>query len=63
MVQFIVDKEGSLSDIKAISGPKELQEESIRVVKESGKWIPAVQNGKKVRAYKRQPIIYKLSVS
>jgi len=61
VVQFIVDKDGKVSDVKALDGPKELQEESIRIVKESGNWLSGVQNGKKVKVYKKQPIIYKLS--
>jgi len=63
VVQFIVDQQGALSDIKAISGPKELQDASIKVIKESGNWTSAMQNGKKVKAYKKQPIRYKLSAS
>ncbi len=62
IVQFIVDSEGNISDVKAISGPEELRDESVRVIKESGKWTAAVQNGKKVKAYKKQPITYSLSV-
>ena len=61
VVEFIVDTTGKISDVKAISGPKELQAESIRVVKESGSWTSAMNNGRKVKAYKRQPINYKLS--
>jgi TonB family protein len=63
VVQFIVDQEGKVSDVKAISGPKELQEASIKVIKESGNWTSATQNGRKVKAYKKQPITYKLSAS
>jgi N-acetylmuramoyl-L-alanine amidase len=62
VVQFIVDTKGKISDVKAISGPKELQAESVRVIKQSGRWLSAVQNGKKVKAYKKQSITYKLSV-
>lgn len=61
VVQFIVDEHGKVSDVKAISGPELLKAESIRIVKESGSWTSAVQNGKKVKAYKRQPITYRLS--
>ncbi len=58
IVQFIVDKEGNVSDVQAISGPEGggLREEAIRVIKKSGKWVPAVQNGTHVKSYKRQPI-------
>lgn len=61
VMQFIVNTDGKISDVKAISGPEALKVESIRAIKESGVWVPAQQNGKKVRAYKRQPITYKLA--
>ncbi len=61
VMQFIVNTDGKISDIKALSGPAALKAESIRAIKESGAWVPAQQNGKKVRAYKRQPITYKLA--
>jgi TonB family protein len=60
IVQFIVDVDGSVSDIKAMSGPKELQAESIRMIKESGKWEPALQNGIKVKSYAKQPFSFRL---
>lgn len=60
VVQFIVDKEGNVSDVEAISGPNELRNEAIRVIKKSGKWTPAVQNGRQVKSYKKQPIVFKL---
>lgn len=60
VVEFIVDTEGNVKNVKAISGPEELRGESVRVVKESGKWIPATEKGKKVNCYKKQPIKYRL---
>lgn len=60
VVQFIVDKEGNVSEVEAISGPKELREEAVRVIKKSGKWTPAVQNGRQVKSYKKQPIVFRL---
>jgi len=62
VVQFIVDKEGNVSDVQAISGPENggLREEAVRVIKKSGKWTPAVQNGRQVKSYKKQPIVFKL---
>jgi len=56
MVKFVVDKEGNVSDVEAIDGPDELRAEAVRVIKKSGKWTPAIQNGRKVNSYKRQPI-------
>jgi protein TonB len=60
VVKFIVDKEGKVSDVEAISGPNELRDEAMRVIKKSGLWTPAVQNGRKVKSYKSQPIVFKL---
>lgn len=60
VVQFIVDKEGTVSDVEAISGPKELRDEAVRVIKRSGKWTAAIQNGRKVKSYKKQPIMFRL---
>jgi protein TonB len=65
MVQFIVDKEGNVSDVEAVSGPTEggLREEAMRVIRKSGLWIPAIQNGRKVKSYKKQPVIFKIANS
>jgi TonB family protein len=60
IVEFVVNTDGSVSDIRAISGPKELRDESVRVIRESGHWVPAMDKGVKVAAYKKQPINYKL---
>ena len=60
VVQFIVDKQGIVSDVEAISGPKELRDEAVRVIKKSGQWTPAVQNGRQVKSYKKQPVGFKL---
>lgn len=63
IVQFIVDKEGNVSDVQAISGPDQggLRDEAIRVIRRSGQWLPAIQNGVKVKSYKRQPVIFVLA--
>ena len=60
VVQFIVDDKGNVSDVKAISGPEVLRAESVRIITQSRKWIPAMQDGQKVAAYKLQPIKYRL---
>ena len=63
LVQFVVDKEGNVSDVTAVSGPQELRAEAIRVIKKSGRWTPAVQNGRQVKSYKSQPVGFKLGDS
>ena len=60
VVEFTVNIDGRLSGVHAISGPDPLRAESVRVIKESGKWTPAMDKGKKVASYKKQPINYRL---
>jgi protein TonB len=59
-VQFIVDKEGKVSDVQAVSGPEELRPYACKAIMKSGKWTPAIQNGMHVKSYKRQPITFVL---
>jgi protein TonB len=65
IVQFIVDKEGNVSEVAAVSGPESggLRQEAVRVIEHSGKWIPAIQNGRNVKSYKKQPVQFKLMTS
>lgn len=59
-LSFIVEKDGSLSNIKVVRGINEaLNSEAIRVVKASEKWIPGQQNGEKVRVSYTIPILIK----
>ena len=60
VVQFIVDYEGNVSSFFALTGDPILQEAALNAMKASPKWIPATQNGRKVRSYKKQPIVFKL---
>ncbi|MFT3933242.1 MAG: TonB family protein [Chitinophagaceae bacterium] len=60
IVQFIVDIQGRVSDVQAISGPEELRAAAVSVIKKSGLWTAAIQNGAKVKSYKKQPITFKL---
>ena len=60
VLQFIVDRDGTVSDIEAISGPEELQQGAIDVLKKTPNWIPAIQGGKKVKSYKKQPIVFRI---
>jgi protein TonB len=60
VVQFVVDREGNVSQVHAISGPPELRAEAERVISKSGKWEPAIQNARKVPSYKKQPIGFAL---
>lgn len=64
IVQFIIDKEGNISDIRALSNNGYgMEDEAIRVIRKSGKWSPAQQYGRFVKAYRRQPITFTISQS
>lgn len=61
IVRFIINADGSVSDMEIFKSVKfSLDEESIQLIKQSPSWVPAEQNGKKVKSYKRQPITFKL---
>jgi len=59
---FIVDTEGNMIDIKIESYEyKIVRDEFLRALKMvKTKWIPAEQDGKKVRNLMRQPLIFNL---
>lgn len=57
---FIIDKEGSLTDIRAESGFPTLDAEAIRVLKMMPKIEPGEQRGRKVRVRMRLPIVFSL---
>jgi protein TonB len=62
IIQFIVDLDGSLSEVKALTlHGFGMEEEAIRVIKAGPKWEPAIQNGRKVKAYRKQPITFLVS--
>jgi TonB family protein len=58
-VEFVINKDGSLSDVKVLKSlSKECDEEAIRVLANSPNWIPAKQRGKEVRQKMVLPIIF-----
>jgi TonB family protein len=60
-VKFVVEDDGTISDVEVMKGIGfGCDEEAIRVVKSMPKWNPGVQNGKNVRVYYNMPIVYKL---
>lgn len=60
-VNFIVEKNGKLSNIRALKGVnEELDKEALRVVSEMPKWKPGLEKGNPVRVVFNLPISYKL---
>lgn len=60
-IQFVVDKEGNISDIKPLTNwGYGMEAEVIRLLKKSPKWTPATQNGRPVKAYRKQPVTFQI---
>lgn len=60
-VQFIVNKDGSISDVKVLNPQGYgFDKEAIRVIKSMPDWQPGKQAGNKVRVYCVIPIIFAL---
>ena len=61
-VQFVVEKDGSLSSFTVLRGVSdELDAEAIRVLKAMPKWKPGMNDGKPVRVQFTMPFNFKLS--
>ncbi len=62
-VNFVVEKDGSLTDIKVlrgVAGGADLDAEAVRVLKKSQKWKPGIQNGRPVRVSYSVPVMFQL---
>lgn len=58
-VKFIVDVDGSVSSIEALTKlGYGMEEELIRVILKSGKWTPGLLKGKPIKNYMVQSIIF-----
>lgn len=58
-VQFIVDKEGKVSDIKALTRHGYgMETEVLRIIRKSPLWTPAMIGDQPVKAYRKQPVTF-----
>ncbi len=56
-LQFVVEKDGSFTDIKILRDPGSgLGDEAVRVLKSAPRWSPGIQNGKPVRVQFTIPV-------
>jgi hypothetical protein len=59
IVQFLVDEAGDISELQTISkNGYGMEEEVLRIMQKSPKWIPAQLNGKNVTYRRKQPITF-----
>ena len=62
IISFVVEKDGLITDIKVSSHVTEnIDDEAVRVIKESPKWIPGTEYGRKVRVQYSIPISFALN--
>ena len=61
IAQFVVDKDGSIQDVKVVRGiHPSLDKEAIRVIEGMPKWKPGKQDGKTVKVKYTIPVSFKL---
>lgn len=61
-VQFIIDANGAISDVKILRGiSASLDAEAIRVVRKMPNWIPAEKNGQKIKVDYNLPIHFSVN--
>lgn len=61
IVQFVVDKDGTITDPVVVRGVDSyLDKEALRVISTMPKWKPGIQNGKKVRVKYTVPVAFRL---
>lgn len=60
-LSFIVERDGSLSNIEILrsKGDKQLEDEAVRIIRSMPKWIPGKQRGKTVRTKYTLPVIFR----
>jgi protein TonB len=62
VIQFVVDKDGNLSNMKALTHHGYgMEQEVLRVLLKSPKWLPAIQDGRQVKAYRKQPVTFQIT--
>jgi protein TonB len=60
-VQYVIDTSGNIQEAKILRGVSdEINREALRLVYSQKKWIPATQNGRKVKAYRKRELLFTL---
>ncbi len=61
MVEFVVNRDGKVSDVRVVKGvSEELNAEAVKVISASPKWKPGKLNGEKVRCSITVPVEFRL---
>lgn len=61
VLEFVIEKDGSLTNIKVLQAPDRLlSEEAVRVLKTSPKWVPGKQRDRTVRVKYTLPVDFRV---
>lgn len=61
IVNFVVEKDGSLTDVQVVRGQDlSLDKEAVRVIEAMPKWKPGTQKGEAVRVRFTLPVVFRL---
>lgn len=62
LVQFIVDANGKVRDVKPLTNHGYgMEKEAVRVISKGPDWLAAIQNGHAVSSYRKQPVTFKVT--
>ena len=62
VVQFVVDKEGNITNPSVVRGvDKDLDAEAVRVISSMPRWTPGMQDGKAVAVKYTIPVMFRLN--
>ena len=61
IIRFVVSRDGAISDVQCESDPGYgMCDEAKKIIRKGPSWTPALQNGRNVNAYRRQPITFQV---
>ena len=64
LIKFVVDTLGNIIEVYPLTNHGYgMEEEAIRVIKKGPRWVPAIQNGHRVKSYRKQPITFRVESS
>jgi len=62
IVMFVIDEEGNVSNLKPLTAHGfGMEDEVLRLIEKGPRWIPAVQKGRNVKSYRKQPLTFVVS--
>lgn len=60
-IQFVVDLDGKVTSLKPLTkNGYGMEAEVMRILRKSPPWVPAVQFGKNVKAFRKQPVTFQV---